>query len=232
MSGRYRTRLSSKISGGGIELERFKGQFTLSVIEGDTGTRYRKIRGFSGENAVDIMENTVKEPQAKGTVAERAEKYQDKRYKLLETAMKRHQYQHDSLLEVLHTAQELFGYLEDDLLIYVANSLKLPPSHVFGVVTFYHYFLRKPQGRHTCLVCMGTACYVKGADKILSGLEEHYGICAGETTPDDEVTLIKTRCIGACGLAPAVIFDQEVTGRQTPESVSERIKKWTGNGSR
>ena len=85
--------------------------------------------------------------------------------------MKRHQFQPDALIEVLHTAQELFGYLEHDLLLYVAHGLKLPPSRVYGVATFYHFFTFSRKGEHTCVVCMGTACYVKGADALLAAVE-------------------------------------------------------------
>src|SRR6185503_19287908 len=87
----------------------------------------------------------------------------DNRFKILEATMKRLQYQPDALIEVLHKAQELFGYLSTDLLITIARSLKLPPSRVYGVATFYHFFSLAPQGEHTCAVCLGTACYVKGA---------------------------------------------------------------------
>ena len=87
----------------------------------------------------------------------------DKRFKMLDVAMKRHQFQPDALIEVLHTAQELFGYLDDDVLVYVGRSLRVPLSRVYGVATFYNFFSLKPQGEHTCVVCMGTACYVKGA---------------------------------------------------------------------
>ncbi len=96
----------------------------------------------------------------------------DKRFKILEAHMKKHQFRQDALIEVLHKAQELFGYLEDDLLLFVAYRLKLPPSRVYGVATFYHFFTLKPQGQHTCVVCLGTACYVKGADKILAAIEQ------------------------------------------------------------
>ena len=95
----------------------------------------------------------------------------DKRFKILETQIKRFQFKQDALIEVLHRAQELFGYLDDDLLYFVAHHLKLPPSRVFGVATFYHFFNLKPKGEHTCVVCMGTACYVKGADQVLKAVE-------------------------------------------------------------
>src|ERR1700742_4508818 len=90
----------------------------------------------------------------------------DKRFKILEVHMKKFQFRHDALIEILHKAQELFGYLEDDLLLFISYKLKLPPSRVYGVATFYHFFALKPQGEHTCVVCLGTACYVKGADKV------------------------------------------------------------------
>lgn len=108
----------------------------------------------------------------------------NQRQRLLEAAMKRHQYRSDALIEVLHTAQELFGYLEPELLLHIAHSLRLPPSHVYGVATFYHFFSLDPKGVHTCTVCMGTACYVKGAAQLLSKLEQEAHIQAGETMPD------------------------------------------------
>src|SRR5262249_28614724 len=106
----------------------------------------------------------------------------DKRFKLLDAAMKRHQHQPDALIEVLHPAQELFGYLEHDLLLYVAYNLKLPPSRVYGVATFYHFFSFAPKGEHSCIVCMGTACYVKGAATLLTTLEQQAHVKAGATT--------------------------------------------------
>ena len=151
----------------------------------------------------------------------------DKRFKILEVHMKKHQFRHDALIEVLHKAQELFGYLEDDLLLFVSYKLKLPPSRVYGVATFYHFFNLKPQGEHTCVVCMGTACYVKGADKVIYAVQENLRIKSGETTADNTVSLLTARCIGACGIAPAVVYDGTVTPRATPESALEQIKKWT-----
>lgn len=140
--------------------------------------------------------------------------------------MKKLQFKQDALIEVLHKAQELFGYLEDDVLLFVAHHLKLPPSRVYGVATFYHFFMLKPQGQHTCVVCMGTACYVKGADKVVAAVQNELKIKAGETTADNKVSLLTARCIGACGIAPAVVYDGTVTPRQTPESTMEQINKW------
>ncbi|MGK7919223.1 MAG: bidirectional hydrogenase complex protein HoxE [Trichodesmium sp.] len=150
----------------------------------------------------------------------------DKRFKQLDMTMKRNQYRQDSLIEVLHKAQETFGYLETDVLTYVAQGLKLPLSRVYGVATFYHLFSLKPNGAHTCVVCMGTACYVKGGGEVVKALEKELEIQVGETTPDDQISLMAARCIGACGIAPAVVFDGTVAGKQTPEMVMEKIKGW------
>ncbi len=156
----------------------------------------------------------------------------DKRFKLLDAAMKKHQFEADALLEVLHTAQELFGYLQADLLIYIARQLKLPPSRVYGVATFYHFFTFTPQGAHSCNVCMGTACYVKGAADVQNALEKVLAIKAGETRADGQASLSIARCLGACGLAPAVVFDGNVVGKLTPEAALTHVEGWLKHGSR
>jgi bidirectional [NiFe] hydrogenase diaphorase subunit len=150
----------------------------------------------------------------------------DKRFKILDVTMKRHQYQPDALIEVLHKAQELFGFLDLGVLHYVARGLKLPPSRVYGVATFYHLFSLKPQGEHTCVVCMGTACFVKGADRLLRVVEELARVKAGETTPDRKLSVLMARCIGACGIAPAVVYDGTTAGQQTPDTVTQKLKGW------
>lgn len=155
----------------------------------------------------------------------------DKRFKVLDATMKRHQYRPDALIEILHKAQGTFGYLEADVLNYVAHSLKLPLSRVYGVATFYHLFTLKPGGAHTCVVCLGTACYVKGSGKIQAALEQYLGIRAGETTPGGEVSLLTAHCIGACGIAPAVVFDDQTAGQQTPEMALARLDKWLCAGN-
>jgi bidirectional [NiFe] hydrogenase diaphorase subunit len=151
----------------------------------------------------------------------------DKRYKMLDATIKRHQAQPDSLLEVLHNAQELFGYLEDNLLVYVGRSLKVPLSRVYGVATFYNFFSLKPKGEHTCVVCMGTACYVKGAGEVVGAIEKEFGIKVGETTNDNKISLMTARCVGSCGLAPAVVFDGNVEGHVSCECAVKRLKGWT-----
>jgi bidirectional [NiFe] hydrogenase diaphorase subunit len=151
----------------------------------------------------------------------------DRRFKLLDVAIKRHQFRQDALIEVLHTAQELFGFLDNDVLLYVGRALRVPASRVYGVATFYNFFSMKPPGQHTCVVCMGTACYVKGAGQILDALEKKYDIKSGETTPDGKVSLVTARCLGACGLAPAVVFDGEVAGKIGTQQTLERVRPWT-----
>jgi len=169
---------------------------------------------------------TLAQPKSKNV--ERVMKHAsgDKRFKILEVHMKRHQYRADALIEVLHKAQELFGFLDNDLLFFIAYSLKLPPSRVYGVATFYHFFTLKPQGKHTCVVCMGTACYVKGGEKVLNAVQERAKIRPGETTPDNQLSLLTARCIGACGIAPAVVYDGQVAPKQTPEAALQKVNQW------
>jgi bidirectional [NiFe] hydrogenase diaphorase subunit len=155
----------------------------------------------------------------------------DKRFKLLEVAMKRCQFRQDALIEVLHAAQELFGYLELDLLHFIAHHLKLPPSRVYGTATFYHLFTLKPKGKHTCVICTGTACYVKGADGLLNAFGLETGIRPGGTTSDGLVSLVTARCLGACGIAPAVVLDGKVIGRVSRENLIHDVKGWLAGGT-
>lgn len=148
----------------------------------------------------------------------------DPRFKLVDRTLQRFQYQQDALIEVLHTAQETFGFLEDDLLIYVARQLRLPLSWVYGVATFYHFFTLKPQGEHNCVVCLGTACYVKRAAEIVAALRAEFGIEPGQTTSDNKLSISAARCLGSCGLAPVLVLDGEVLGRELPESVVEQVR--------
>jgi bidirectional [NiFe] hydrogenase diaphorase subunit len=148
----------------------------------------------------------------------------DKRFAMLEATMRRHQYQHSALIEVLHAAQQLFGYLERDLLYYVAHRLKLPLSKVYGVASFYHLFRFKPAGAHICVICTGTACYVKGADDLLRVAQQKYQVQSGETTADGQLSLLTARCLGACGIAPAVVLDDVTYGQVHPEKLLSLLK--------
>jgi bidirectional [NiFe] hydrogenase diaphorase subunit len=150
----------------------------------------------------------------------------DNRFKLLDRAITKHQSKGDALIEVLHAAQGIFGYLENDLLIYVARKLKLPLSRVYGVATFYHFFILKPKGEHTFVLCTGTACYVKGAHEIQRAVEHACGCRFGETTADGKVSLIAARCVGSCGLAPVAVLDNQVAGKLNVERSVQRIRAW------
>jgi bidirectional [NiFe] hydrogenase diaphorase subunit len=152
----------------------------------------------------------------------------DTRRRLIDAAMRRAQYRPDALIEVLHTAQETYGHLSEELLLYAADQLRLPRSHVYGVATFYHMFSFKPLGEHTCTVCLGTACYVKRAAEIVAALEVETGIKSGHTTPDGRFSLATARCIGSCGQAPVLVVDGAVVGRETPETALARIRALLG----
>ncbi len=147
---------------------------------------------------------------------------------MLEKVLKEHEYQESALLEILHKAQGIYGYLDKDLLMDISQSLKLPPSHVFGVATFYSFFNLTKPGEHIVTGCMGTACYVKGVDEIMQAIEREFNVKRGETRADGKLSLFVTRCIGACAMSPAIVVDEEVIGKATKEVVIKRIKQVLG----
>ncbi len=149
----------------------------------------------------------------------------DSPYIQVDRALKRCQYSQDALIEILHTAQETFGFLSEDTMTYIARELKLPLSWVYGVASFYHHFNLKPQGEHSCNICMGTACFVKRAGEIVETLEREFRVKAGDTTVDGKLSINIVRCLGNCGLAPMVIMDGKVHARQTAESMLEECRK-------
>lgn len=150
----------------------------------------------------------------------------DKRWRIVTGTMRRHGFARDALIETLHTVQEYFGYLDKPSLKFVAASLHVPLSQAYGVATFYHYFTLKPPGKHTCLVCLGTACYIKGAGQLLTAAEAWLKVKAGETTPDGNVSLVSARCIGSCSLAPALIFDGETAGNVSEANLHGKLEGW------
>lgn len=123
------------------------------------------------------------------------------------------------LIRVLHTAQGIFGYLPKEVQVYVAKRMDVPASKVYGVVSFYSFFTMKPKGQYDISVCLGTACYVRGAEKVLDELKKKLSIEIGETTDDGKFSLRTLRCVGACGLAPVVMVGDKVYGRVTPDMV-------------
>lgn len=147
----------------------------------------------------------------------------DERFALLDKSLARVRHSQDQLIELLHVAQDVFGYLSDDVLLYLARQLRLPPAQVYGVATFYQLFSFEAPGEHTCTVCTGTACFVKGADDIVRTLERDHGIAVGQTTADGRFTLRTARCLGSCGLAPVVVIDGDVQGRQTVDDTTSTV---------
>lgn len=131
-----------------------------------------------------------------------------------------------SLIAVLHKAQDTFGYLSPEVMSVVAHELSVPESYVWGVATFYSYFTLKPRGKYPVSVCMGTACYVKGATTILDTIKGQLNIKTGETSEDGLFSLVETRCIGACGLAPVMTIGEDVFGRLTADQVPEILAKY------
>ncbi len=151
---------------------------------------------------------------------------QDKRWKIVDATMRRIGQHSRGLIETLHTVQEAFGYIDETALRYVAVSLRVPLSRAYGVATFYHFFTLKPAGEHTCVICLGTACYIKGAPQLLDAVKQRLGISPGETTVNGKVSLLSARCIGSCGLAPAVVYDSEIAGKVTPDQLRQQLARW------
>lgn len=131
-----------------------------------------------------------------------------------------------ALIPVLQAAQEVYGYLPVPVLEAIADRLEVPISQVYGVVTFYAQFHLEPRGKHVVRTCQGTACHVRGASKILDALKENLGVAPGKTTEDLQFTLETVACIGACGLAPVIMIDQDTHGRLTPDAIPEILDKY------
>lgn len=131
-----------------------------------------------------------------------------------------------TLITILHFAQDRFGYLSPDTIEHIAQETEIPAAEIYGVVTFYSYFKTKPQGKHTISVCMGTACYIRGAAKLLEEIEDRLDIKVGETTKDNMFTLTQTRCIGACGLAPVLTIDEDVHAQVEPEQIKTLLAEY------
>lgn len=154
----------------------------------------------------------------------------DKRWKMVNATMRRHGHRPDALIETLHTVQETFGFLGPDALHYVAASLRVPLSRVYGVATFYHFFSLEPPGDHSCILCTGTACYIKGVPAIVEAVREQLGLELGQTASDGSLSLRSARCLGACGQAPVAVVDNEMVGHLDAESTVESIRKVMSHG--
>ncbi len=133
-----------------------------------------------------------------------------------------------ALMPIMQRAQDLFGYLPEEVQNFIAKEMDIPVGDVYGVATFYAQFNLEPKGKYTIGLCLGTACYVKGSQKVLERLEKELGISAGKTTEDGKFTLSATRCLGACGLAPVMMINDDVYGSLTPEQIPGILAKYAG----
>ena len=166
---------------------------------------------MSNQEANCTCNCAVHEQDKKALLAKVIESYRDKE---------------GSLIMVLHAAQDLYGYLPEDVLKYIADELGLSYSYVSGVVSFYSFFSTVERGKHTIRVCMRTACYVRGGKLVVEALEEKLGVPVGGTTDDKKFTFEIARCIGACGLAPAIMVDDTVYKYVTPKNVDDILAEY------
>lgn len=137
-----------------------------------------------------------------------------------------HKNEAGALMPVLRAAQDIYGYLPSEVQTVIAEELNIPLAEVYGVATFYSQFSLNPKGKHKISVCLGTACYVKGSDKVLEAVERELRISCGECTPDKKFSIESCRCVGACGLAPVMIVDGEVYGKLTAADVKGILDKY------
>lgn len=131
-----------------------------------------------------------------------------------------------SLIAILHHAQGVFGYLSAEAMEHISILTQVPAAEIYGVATFYSYFKLRPQGKHVISVCMGTACYIRGAARLLETIEEELGVSVGDTTQDGVFTLGETRCIGACGLAPVLTIGERVYGRVESQQIKDILSEY------
>jgi NADH-quinone oxidoreductase subunit E/NADP-reducing hydrogenase subunit HndA len=153
-------------------------------------------------------------------------KLPDKKLQELKDVCKSFNNEKGELINVLHKAQGIFGYLPAEVQEVIAKELNVSVAHVYGVVTFYSFFTMTPKGEHPVSVCLGTACYVRGANKVLDEFKRNLNIQVGETSGDGKFSLSCLRCVGACGLAPVVLVGDKVYGRVSPEGVKDIIAEY------
>lgn len=153
---------------------------------------------------------------------------QDKINELKEFIDQANQQEHSEsyLIAVLHKVQEVYGYLPREIMDLVADKMQIPTAHIWGVATFYHYFNLAPIGKHTISVCMGTACYVKGADKIVETLKKELKVSIGQTTEDGLFTLQEARCLGACGIAPVMMIGEKIYGELDAKKTVDIVNQY------
>lgn len=150
----------------------------------------------------------------------------DARAEKLQEIIEKYKNTRGALIPVLHEAQEVYGYLPLSVQKKISEGLNIPLTEIYGVVTFYTQFSLKPKGEYKIQVCLGTACYVKGSGQILDKLKEKLGIDVGDCTEDGKFSLDACRCIGACGLAPVMMINEDVYGRLSPDDIEGIIEKY------
>lgn len=151
---------------------------------------------------------------------------ESKAFAQLEEILNKYKNVQGALIPILQEAQNAYGYLSKEVLEHIAEKMAIPISQIYGVVTFYSQFHLNPRGKHIIRVCQGTACHVRGAKAVLEAIEKELKIAAGQTTADLKFTLETVACIGACGLAPVLMIDDNTHGRLTPESISDILAKY------
>jgi bidirectional [NiFe] hydrogenase diaphorase subunit len=187
--------------------------------QGNPGTsRSRLARGETLAARVD-MSHSQAEPPSPGD---------DGRWAGIDNRMRKLGNRPDAVIEALHAVQETFGSIDEAALKHVSETLSVPPSTVFGVATFYHYFRLRPQGEHTCVVCTGTACYIDGAFEILAAIDDRFDLEPHGTTADGTLSLLTGRCFGSCSLAPAAIVDGAVQGHVTAPELVAALERLSG----
>lgn len=145
----------------------------------------------------------------------------------LEKIAKKYKNVEGGIISALHEVQDTYGYISSTAQKYLSKELNVPMSEIYGIITFYSRFSLIPKGKFNIQVCMGTACYVKGSDKVLNRFKQKLGIEEGKTTEDGKFSLESVRCIGACGLAPAIVINEEVYGKMDEKKVDELIEKYS-----
>ena len=147
----------------------------------------------------------------------------------IEKILAKYEKDKSNLIQILNEVQEEYGYIPESVQLEISKYLGMEMAEIYGVITFYARFTLKPKGKYNIAVCLGTACFVKGSEKILDRVKQKLGIDVGETTPDGMFSLEATRCIGACGLAPVFSVNGEVYGKATPEMVDKIIDEYKNN---
>ena len=144
----------------------------------------------------------------------------------MEEILNTYKQEKDNLIQILNEVQEYYGYVPEKAQLAISEYLSIPMAEIYGVITFYSRFTLKPKGKYHIAVCLGTACFVKGSEKILDRAKERLGIDVGETTKDGKFSLEATRCVGACGLAPVFTVNDEVYGKATVKTMDEILDKY------